>query len=193
MWQIGRDWGDVSKKESKEAVRTALDAGIDFLDTADVYGDGRSEQLIRWVLNEEGIDEDDVGVATKAGRRLDPHTADGYTRENLERFVDRSRENSGWRRSTSCNSTARPTRCTTSPRRSKGWQRSTTNRPCTTLSTTGGEVGRSPRNDRPERRSRNLPYHPCASFTRRYDRTLVREVAQVMSSLSVGKRRRSAN
>ncbi len=92
-WEIGGDWGDVSKTEGKEAVRAALDAGIDFLDTADVYGDGRSEQLIRRVLAEADVDDEAVVVATKAGRRLDPHTADGYTRENLERFVDRSREN----------------------------------------------------------------------------------------------------
>jgi aryl-alcohol dehydrogenase-like predicted oxidoreductase len=94
-WEIGADWGEVTEDEGYEAVSTALDAGIDFLDTADVYGDGRSERLIRRVLDEENIDREDVVVATKAGRRLDPHTAEGYTRENLERFVDRSRENLG--------------------------------------------------------------------------------------------------
>jgi aryl-alcohol dehydrogenase-like predicted oxidoreductase len=92
-WEIGGDWGDVPGEEGREAVRTALDAGIDFLDTADVYGDGRSEQLIQRVLDEDDVSADDVIIATKAGRCLDPHTADGYTRENLERFVDRSREN----------------------------------------------------------------------------------------------------
>jgi aryl-alcohol dehydrogenase-like predicted oxidoreductase len=91
-WEIGSDWGEVPESEAKQAVRAALDAGVNFLDTADVYGDGRSERLIREVLAER--DEDPV-VATKAGRRLDPHEADGYTRENLERFVDRSRENLG--------------------------------------------------------------------------------------------------
>ncbi|WP_262177111.1 aldo/keto reductase [Haloarcula laminariae] len=94
-WEIGADWGDVPEETGYEAVSTAFDAGVDFLDTADVYGDGRSERLIRRVLDEEDIDEDDVVVATKAGRRLDPHTADGYTRDNLERFIDRSRENLG--------------------------------------------------------------------------------------------------
>ncbi|MCT9097201.1 aldo/keto reductase [Haloarchaeobius sp. HME9146] len=91
-WQIGGAWGDVSEEDGKAAVRAALDEGITFLDTADVYGDGRSERLIREVLDER---EEDPFVATKAGRRLDPHTADRYNHENLERFVDRSRENLG--------------------------------------------------------------------------------------------------
>ncbi|WP_435145192.1 aldo/keto reductase [Halobaculum sp. P14] len=93
-WNIGGDWGDVPDEAGRDAVRAALDAGIDFLDTADVYGDGRSERHIRSVLDERDA-HDDVTVATKAGRRLDPHTADGYDTENLERFVDRSRENLG--------------------------------------------------------------------------------------------------
>lgn len=88
-WEVGGDWGDVSESEGKQAIETALDAGIDFLDTADVYGDGRSEQIIADVLEER--DEEPV-VATKAGRRLDPHEAERYNRENVERFVDRSRE-----------------------------------------------------------------------------------------------------
>ncbi len=90
-WNIGGDWGDVSEEAGREAVRTALDAGIDFVDTADVYGDGFSEQRIAEVLDERGV-RDEVTVATKAGRRLDPHTADRYDYENLSRFVDRSRE-----------------------------------------------------------------------------------------------------
>ncbi len=94
-WEIGGDWGEVPEDEGYDAVATALDAGVNFLDTADVYGDGRSERLIGRVLDEADVDTADVVVATKAGRRLDPHTADGYTRENLERFVDRSRENLG--------------------------------------------------------------------------------------------------
>ncbi|WP_263018593.1 aldo/keto reductase [Natronobiforma cellulositropha] len=89
-WNVGSDWGEVSEAEGKAAIRAALEAGIDFLDTADVYGDGRSERLIAEVLAES---EADPVVATKAGRRLDPHTTAGYSRENLERFVDRSREN----------------------------------------------------------------------------------------------------
>ncbi|WP_224270081.1 aldo/keto reductase [Haloprofundus salinisoli] len=93
-WNIGSDWGDVSEEEGRAAVRAALDAGIDFIDTADVYGDGASERRIAEVLDEEDA-RGDVTVATKAGRRLDPHEAERYTRENLERFVDRSRENLG--------------------------------------------------------------------------------------------------
>ncbi|WP_254279952.1 aldo/keto reductase [Haloarcula marina] len=90
-WNIGGDWGDVSEEEGREAVRAALDAGIDFIDTADVYGDGFSEQRIAEVLDEREV-RDEVTVATKAGRRLDPHTADRYNYENLSQFVDRSRE-----------------------------------------------------------------------------------------------------
>jgi len=95
-WNIGgAAWGDVSEAEGREVVRTALDAGIDFLDTADVYGDGASEQHIGAVLEGDEYDREEVVVATKAGRRLDPHTSEGYNAENLERFVDRSRENLG--------------------------------------------------------------------------------------------------
>jgi len=93
-WQIGGDWGDVSESEAVDAVEAARDAGIDFFDTADVYGDGRSERIVGDVL-EADIGSGDVTVATKAGRRLDPHVAERYTEENLRRFVDRSRENLG--------------------------------------------------------------------------------------------------
>nr|WP_232833744.1 aldo/keto reductase [Saliphagus sp. LR7] len=91
-WNVGSDWGEVSEDEGREAIRAALDAGITFLDTADVYGDGRSERLIREVLADH--DAEPV-VATKAGRRLDPHVAADYDREHLEKFVDRSLENLG--------------------------------------------------------------------------------------------------
>jgi len=93
-WEVGSDWGDVSEAEGREAVRTALDAGVNFLDTADVYGDGRSERVIREMLDEYDPDER-VYVATKAGRRLDPHDAERYDEENLRRFVNRSRDNLG--------------------------------------------------------------------------------------------------
>jgi len=91
-WEIGSDWGDVSAAEARQAVETARESGIDFYDTADVYGDGRSEQILGDVLRDD-IDSGAVTVATKAGRRLDPHTTEGYTEANLRRFVDRSREN----------------------------------------------------------------------------------------------------
>jgi len=87
-WNIGGDWGDVSDGEGREAIRAALDTGVTFLDTADVYGDGRSERLISEVLADR---EEEPVVATKAGRRLDPHEAAGYNEANLRRFVDRSR------------------------------------------------------------------------------------------------------
>lgn len=90
-WAIGGSWGDVAEDDAVAAVHAALDAGVTFIDTADVYGDGRSEKIIAKVLSERSAD--DVVVATKAGRRLDPHVAAGYTIENIEGFIDRSRAN----------------------------------------------------------------------------------------------------
>ena len=92
-WAIGGSWGDVSEADAKATLHATLDAGVTFLDTADVYGDGRSERLIRDVLAERGGPA--PFVATKAGRRLSPHTADGYTLANLEGFIDRSLANLG--------------------------------------------------------------------------------------------------
>ena len=89
-WAIGGTWGTVDDEESMAALHAALDAGVDFFDTADVYGDGRSERLIARLRRER---EEPFTVATKAGRRLDPHVADGYTKANIEAFVDRSLEN----------------------------------------------------------------------------------------------------
>jgi aryl-alcohol dehydrogenase-like predicted oxidoreductase len=92
-WAIGGSWGDVDETDARDALLAALEAGTTFIDTADVYGDGRSERIIRDVLKEwRGTRPI---VATKAGRRLSPHTASGYTRANLEAFVDRSRKNLG--------------------------------------------------------------------------------------------------
>ena len=90
-WAIGGAWGDVSKDDAKAALHAALDSGVTFLDTADVYGDGRSEQLIAEVLKERGGEK--PFVATKLGRRLSPHAAEGYTRQNLTAFVERSLAN----------------------------------------------------------------------------------------------------
>jgi len=90
-WAIGGAWGDVSKDDAKAALHAALDSGVTFLDTADVYGDGRSEQLIAEVLKERGGDK--PYVATKLGRRLSPHVAEGFTKQNLTAFVDRSLAN----------------------------------------------------------------------------------------------------
>ena len=89
-WPIGSDWGLVNDKESLAALNRAVDLGVNFIDTADVYGDGRSEKLIGELLKGR---KEEVFVATKAGQRLDPHVADGYTLKNLETFVDRSLRN----------------------------------------------------------------------------------------------------
>jgi aryl-alcohol dehydrogenase-like predicted oxidoreductase len=87
-WAIGADWGNVDDDAAMEALHAAVDAGVNFIDTADVYGDGRSERFAARLVRERP--KDDVVVATKVGRRLDPHTADGYTGQNIERFIDRS-------------------------------------------------------------------------------------------------------
>ena len=90
-WAIGGSWGDVPDDDARAALHAALDAGTTLIDTADVYGDGRSERFIAEVLKERGGPR--PFVATKAGRRLQPHTADGYNRENLTAFVERSLTN----------------------------------------------------------------------------------------------------
>lgn len=90
-WAIGGSWGEVSESDAHAALHAALDAGTDFIDTADVYGDGRSERIIAEVLKTRGGPR--PFVATKAGRRLSPHVAEGYNAENLTAFVDRSLRN----------------------------------------------------------------------------------------------------
>jgi len=89
-WQIGASWGSVSEKDSIQLLHAAIDNGINFFDTADVYGDGRSERLIAEVLRDR---TEKVYVATKAGRRLQPHVADGYNEANLTAFIERSLSN----------------------------------------------------------------------------------------------------
>jgi aryl-alcohol dehydrogenase-like predicted oxidoreductase len=89
-WAIGGTWGNVRDDESLAALHRALDLGVNFFDTADVYGDGRSEQLLARLRRERS---EPFYVATKAGRGLDPHVASGYTRENLTAFVERSLKN----------------------------------------------------------------------------------------------------
>ncbi|MBW9106847.1 aldo/keto reductase [Paraburkholderia phenoliruptrix] len=90
-WAIGGSWGDVAESDAKAALHAALDSGTTFIDTADVYGDGRSERIIAAVLKERPGPR--PFVATKAGRRLDPHVAQGYTAANLNAFIDRSLKN----------------------------------------------------------------------------------------------------
>jgi aryl-alcohol dehydrogenase-like predicted oxidoreductase len=89
-WAIGGTWGTVDDNESLAALHKAIDLGVNFIDTADVYGDGRSERLISQVLKERN---EQIRVVTKAGRRLNPHVAGGYNRENLTAFIERSLKN----------------------------------------------------------------------------------------------------
>jgi len=89
-WAMGGTWGPVQEEESLAALRRALDLGVNFFDTADVYGDGLSERLIAQLR--KGTSQP-IHIATKAGRRLDPHTAPGYNRANLTAFVERSLKN----------------------------------------------------------------------------------------------------
>jgi aryl-alcohol dehydrogenase-like predicted oxidoreductase len=92
-WAIGGDaWGRTDDAESMRSLHRAVDVGVNFFDTADVYGDGHSERLIRTLRRER---KEEIIVATKAGRRLDPHVAEGFTRKNLTTFVERSLENLG--------------------------------------------------------------------------------------------------
>jgi aryl-alcohol dehydrogenase-like predicted oxidoreductase len=90
-WAIGGFWGATDDDESMRALHTAIDAGVNFIDTADVYGDGRSERLIARLKRERRLET--IYVATKAGRRLDRQTVEGYSRENLSGWIDRSLAN----------------------------------------------------------------------------------------------------
>ena len=91
-WQLGGDWGHVSEADARDVLSAAVDAGVTFIDTADVYGDGRSEQLIGRFLRDHG--GAGLTVATKMGRRVaqDPAV---YTLENFRAWTDRSRRNLG--------------------------------------------------------------------------------------------------
>lgn len=91
-WAIGADWGKVSDGDSLKALHAAAEVGVNFFDTADVYGDGHSEKLIAKFISQRKRKEK-IYVATKAGRRLKPHLASSYTGKNIERFIDRSLKN----------------------------------------------------------------------------------------------------
>ena len=90
-WAIGGTWGPVDDEVSMRALHAAIDAGTNFVDTADVYGDGRSERLVARLRRERKGET--IFVATKAGRRLPKQTPEGYSRENLNAWVDRSLKN----------------------------------------------------------------------------------------------------
>uniref|UniRef100_Q01Z07 Aldo/keto reductase n=1 Tax=Solibacter usitatus (strain Ellin6076) TaxID=234267 RepID=Q01Z07_SOLUE len=89
-WAIGGSWGSVDDGESLAALHSAIDSGVNFIDTADVYGMGRSERLIAQLKRER---KEEIIVATKAGRRLSPHTADGYNESNIAGFIEDSLRN----------------------------------------------------------------------------------------------------
>ncbi|MBT0993025.1 aldo/keto reductase [Cellulomonas sp. DKR-3] len=94
-WQLGADWGDVGEDTALEILSAAVDSGVTFLDTADVYGDGRSERLVGRFVAERGGGAAGLTVATKMGRRADPHVAEAYTLDAFRAWNDRSRENLG--------------------------------------------------------------------------------------------------
>jgi aryl-alcohol dehydrogenase-like predicted oxidoreductase len=89
-WAIGGAWGSVDDKDSLAALDRAIDLGVNFIDTADVYGDGRSERLVAELRRRR---KEQIYVATKAGRRLPEQTVEGYNRENLTAWVERSLTN----------------------------------------------------------------------------------------------------
>jgi len=89
-WAIGSAWGSVDDKDSLAALHKALDLGVNYFDTADVYGDGRSERLLAKLRQER---TEKFFIATKAGRRLNPHTSAGYNKSNITAFVERSLKN----------------------------------------------------------------------------------------------------
>lgn len=89
-WAIGGAWGNVSDEDALAALHQAIDSGVNFIDTADVYGDGRSERLIARLKKDR---KEEIIVATKAGRRLPRQTVEGYSRENLTLWVEDSLRN----------------------------------------------------------------------------------------------------
>jgi len=93
-WQLGGDWGDVDDDRSQEILNAAADSGVTFFDTADVYGDGRSEKAVGAFLASRP-NRDDIVVATKMGRRASPHVPEAFTLDAFRAWTDRSRNNLG--------------------------------------------------------------------------------------------------
>jgi aryl-alcohol dehydrogenase-like predicted oxidoreductase len=89
-WAIGGSWGHVSEQDALATLHKAVDAGANFIDTADVYGDGRSERLVAQLRKAR---KEEIVVATKAGRRLPRQTVEGYSRENLTTWIEDSLRN----------------------------------------------------------------------------------------------------
>lgn len=92
-WQLGGDWGEVGEDVALGVLAAAVDSGVTMLDTADVYGDGRSERLVGRFVASRGGAAAGLTVATKMGRRANPHVAGAYTLDAYRRWTDRSREN----------------------------------------------------------------------------------------------------
>ena len=92
-WQIGADWGAVDEDDAVRTLHAAADSGVTFFDTADVYGDGRSERLVGRLRRERP--DDDLTIATKMGRRAPAQLVEHYSSANLRAWNDRSRENLG--------------------------------------------------------------------------------------------------
>ncbi|WP_029033778.1 aldo/keto reductase [Salinimicrobium terrae] len=92
-WQVGGKWGSgFDDKKAEEILNTAIDNGINFIDTADVYEDGLSEAAVGRVVRSRS---EKIYVATKCGRKISPHVNEGYTPEVLTKFVEDSLKNSG--------------------------------------------------------------------------------------------------
>ena len=92
-WQLGADWGEVDETDAMAVLHAAVDAGVTLLDTADVYGDGRSEQLVGRLLRERA--DGGLTAITKMGRRADPHVPESFTPAAMRGWLDRSRRNLG--------------------------------------------------------------------------------------------------
>ena len=111
-WQLGADWGNVDPAQAQAILAASAEAGVTFFDTADVYGDGRSEQAIgKFLADNPGLD---ITVATKMGRRVEQRP-ENYTLANFREWTDRSRRNLGVERWTWSSCTARPPPCTATP------------------------------------------------------------------------------
>ena len=92
-WQVGGKWGDgFNDKNAEEILHKAIDLGINFIDTADVYETGQSENAVARVVKSRS---EEVYIATKCGRQLDPHVDAGYNAKNIRKFVDESLLNMG--------------------------------------------------------------------------------------------------
>src|SRR6188474_3433064 len=87
-WQLGADWGDVTEDDARAVLQASVEAGVTFFDTADVYGDGRSELVLGRFLREAGLTAGDVTVATKMGRRAE-QVRENYTLDNFRAWTDR--------------------------------------------------------------------------------------------------------